>query len=275
MSKKCWLDNKTVIVTGASGGMGAGIAKTLIAEHNCKVIGIARNEEKVNKFITEELGERYKDNFAYRLFDVSVKDNWDSFAQELKSSNTKIDILINNAGMLPKFKSFDKYSDDEIETAMNINFYSCIYSVKALLPLILESPSAVIINIDSASALMTLAGTSVYSASKALREEFRGRIYVGLVCPGFTKTGIFRNQNAEGNGADMKIMDMVSTDCDKMVRKIMNGIRRKKAMQVHGFDAHAMSIFNRLMPVLGSKLFCATMKSAKADIFKDVYNNYK
>ena len=47
----CWLDGKTVVVTGASGGMGAGIAATLIKKHGCTVIGIARSEPKMLKFI--------------------------------------------------------------------------------------------------------------------------------------------------------------------------------------------------------------------------------
>ena len=52
----CWLQGKTVVVTGASGGMGAGIAATLIKKHGCTVIGIARNERKILNFINE-LGE--------------------------------------------------------------------------------------------------------------------------------------------------------------------------------------------------------------------------
>lgn len=61
-----WLNGKTVIVTGASGGMGAGIAATLIKKHNCRVVGVARNEAKMLKFI-EELGPMYKDQFSYKL----------------------------------------------------------------------------------------------------------------------------------------------------------------------------------------------------------------
>ena len=58
----CWLDGKTVVVTGASGGMGAGIAATLIKKHGCTVIGIARSEPKMLKFI-DELGPTYQVNF--------------------------------------------------------------------------------------------------------------------------------------------------------------------------------------------------------------------
>lgn len=277
---ECWLKGKTVVVTGASGGMGAGIAATLIKKHGCTVIGVARSEPKMLKFI-EELGPDYAKQFSYRLFDVSVKENWENFAEELKANGTKIDILINNAGILPKFKRFDKYSYEEIDRAININFYSCIYSTKTLLPMLLESSTPGVINIDSSAALMTLAGTSMYSASKAalkgfteaLRVEFAGKMYVSLVCPGFTKTDIFRDQGTESTSKAQKVMDMISTNCDRMVRMIMRGIELKAPMQVHGVDAHAMSIFNRLMPVYGSKLFSSVMRMANVDIFKEVFDD--
>ena len=274
----CWLQGKTVVVTGASGGMGAGIAATLIKKHGCTVIGIARNERKILNFINE-LGEENAKRFSYRLFDVSVRENWESFAKELEEENIAVDVLINNAGILPKFKRFDRYSYEEIERAMNINFYSCIYSVKTMLPILQKSSSPAIINIDSSAALMTLAGTSVYSASKAALKsytealilEFAGKIYVGMVCPGFTKTDIFSGQGDVGKGRGSKIIEMVSTDCDKMVKMIMFGIERKMPMQVRGMDAHAMSVCNRLLPVAGSKLYSTIMKAAKVDIFDEVF----
>lgn len=275
----CWLSGKTCVVTGASGGMGAGIAATLIKKHGCKVIGVARSEPKMKKFI-EELGPTYAEQFSYKLFDVSKNENWVNFAQELKDEGVKIDVLVNNAGILPKFKRFDRYEMGEIEKAININFYSCVYSIKALLPMLLESNDPGIVNIDSSAALMSLAGTSMYSASKAalkgfteaLREEFRGKIYVGLVCPGFTKTDIFRDQKNDG-GKGQKVMDMISTDCDLMVKMIMFGIEHKQALQIHGMDAHAMSVFGKLLPVNGSRLFSAIMKAADIDLFNDVFRN--
>ena len=275
----CWLDGKTVVVTGASGGMGAGIAATLIKKHGCTVIGVARSEPKMLKFI-EELGPTYAQQFSYKLFDVSVKENWENFYNELVEEGVQVDVLVNNAGILPKFKRFDRYSDEEIERAININFYSCVYSVKTFLPMLLQSTDPGIVNIDSSAALMSLAGTSMYSASKAalkgfteaLREEFRGKCYVGLVCPGFTKTDIFRGQsNAGGKGE--KVINMISTDCDLMVKMIMCGIEHKQALQIHGVDAHAMSVFGKLLPVNGSRLFSAVMKAADIDLFKEVFKD--
>ena len=274
-----WLKGKTVVVTGASGGMGAGIAATLIKKHGCNVIGVARSETKMLKFI-EELGPTYAEQFSYKLFDVSVRENWESFAQELLDENIRPSVLINNAGILPRFKRFDRYSYEEIERAMNINFYSCVYGVKTFLPILLGEDEPAIINIDSSAALMTLAGTSMYSASKAalksfteaLRVEFKDKCYVGLVCPGFTKTDIFRDQQNDG-GKGQKVMDMISTDCDRMVKMIMFGIEHKRPMMVHGFDAHSMSVFNRLLPVSGSELFSLVMKAADIDLFNEVFKD--
>ena len=120
--KKSWLYNKTVVITGASGGLGFSIAKRLILEYNCKIIGIARNEAKILKSI-ESLGEK-KYNFSYRLFDVSIKENWLSFYNYLVENNIEIDMLINNAGFMLPFSTFDKYTDKEIDEIIYTNFIS-------------------------------------------------------------------------------------------------------------------------------------------------------
>ena len=73
MSK--WIDNKTVIITGASSGIGKMLAEHLMKEHGCKVIGVARSEKKMVAFV-EELGEYAKQFslilsfFKYREFSL-------------------------------------------------------------------------------------------------------------------------------------------------------------------------------------------------------------
>ena len=103
--KKAWFNNKTVIITGASSGFGKLLAQKLVNNHNCKVIGIARTQSKLEN-LQLELGE----NFSYFAFDVSLKENWENLYETLDSSGVQIDILINNAGVLPPFKKFEKYS---------------------------------------------------------------------------------------------------------------------------------------------------------------------
>ena len=93
-----WLDGKTVIITGVSGGLGFAMAKLLIEKHGCTVIGVARNREKAEK-AAAALG----DMFSFRLFDVTDRTGWTSFAHELDESGLVPDVLINNAGIMPAF----------------------------------------------------------------------------------------------------------------------------------------------------------------------------
>lgn len=273
---KCWFDYKTVILSGASSGIGKGIAERLIKDHGCKVIGIARNEKRLLRF-KEELGNK-GGNFTYYTFDVSQEEKWQELADTLIRDNIQPDILINNAGILPKFDKFVNYTIDEIKKAMEINFFSCVYSMQALMPLILKSDSAAIVNVASSAALCSLAGTSVYSASKAalkgfteaMREEHRDNCYIALICPGFTKTDIFRNQTKSSDKAQ-KAMDLISTDCDKMVDYIIKGIWKKREKMVLGMDAHFMDKGYKLLGTTCSKVSSKVMKISGLDMFRSIF----
>ena len=270
---KCWFDYSTVIITGASSGLGKGVAKRLVLEHNCRVIGIARSEDKL-KQLQAELGEKAY-LFSYRTFDVSQREKWDELADELKNEDIQIDLLINNAGILPRFDKFYNYTVEDFDKAMQINFYSSVYSMKALMDNVLCSSRAGIVNVASSAALCSLAGTGAYSASKAalksftdaVREEHRGDCYVGLICP---KTDIFRSQK-KSDSTSQKMMDAVSTDCDKMVDLIINGIWKKKEDMVFGVDAHLMSVGNKALGTLCSNISSKVMKISGLEIFKDVF----
>lgn len=276
MKTICWFDYKTVIITGASSGIGKGLTERLIKDHNCRVIGIARNEEKLKKF-KAELGWR-GERFTYYALDVAVRSNWETVAKDLKTKKIIPDILINNAGVLPKFDNFMSYSQQDVETAMSINFYSSVYSMNTMMPLILRSKNAAVINIASSAALCSLAGTSLYSASKAalksftdaVREEYRGRCYIGLVCPGFTKTDIFRNQSQSSENAE-KAMNLISTDCDKMVDLILKGMWKKKEDMVFGKDAHIMDKGRQIFGTSFSWISSQVMRLSGLSIFKDVF----
>ena len=271
-----WLYNSTVIITGASGGMGKGIAKKLITDYNCKVIGIARNEEKMKKAV-EELGDA-SGNFSYRLFDVSKEENWKNFAQYIADNHIQPDILINNAGILPKFDKFSDYTLDYIHFAMDINFFASVYSMHYLMPVILKSKKPAIINVSSSAALCSLAGTSVYTASKAAlkglteaaREEYRGKCYIGLVCPGFTKTDIFSSQESQTTAAN-KALDLVSSSCEAMVNKIVHGISVKKPIMIYGIDAILMYEGNKIAKVGTSMVSSKVMKISKLPLFEKVF----
>ncbi len=270
--KNNWLNNKTVIITGVSSGIGRGIAEKLIKEYNCTVLGVARSKEKAES-LSDALGAD-AEKFSYSLFDVSNKENWKSYHSYLTDNGIKPDILINNAGVLPEFKKAENIYTEEIEGTMNINFNGSVYSMKELLPLILESSTPAVVNIDSSAAFMPLAGTAAYSASKAalkafteaVREELRGRCYVGLICPGFTKTDIFRNQNLTEKKEE-KIIRGISTSCDYAVKRIVKSIAKKREFTVIGTDAQFMKLMAKIMPVKGGKMISAILKKSGFKLF--------
>ncbi len=269
--KKTWYNNKTIIITGASSGFGKLLSQKLVKNHGCKVIGIARTKSKLEA-LKEELGE----DFSFHAFDVSNKENWQALAKTLEKNNIKVDILINNAGMLPPFKKFELCTVEEIENTLSTNFFASVYSINALLPILKKSPSESIINISSSAALCTVRGSGAYSASKSALKSLTESLalednsrYVCLVCPGFAKTDIFRSQK----NLDEKESSLISRVCsnpEKIVDKLLKKISKKKKRVVLGFDARLMDFFARIMPRLTPLLISKILKKSNISLFENI-----
>ena len=273
--KKSWLNNKTVVISGASGGLGFSLAKMLIEKYGCNVIGIARNEKKILAAI-ETLGEN-KDKFTYNLFDVSIKENWQTFYEHLVKNNVQIDVLINNAGFMLPFNKFENYSEGEITEIINTNFIANVNSVKILLPLLRQSSAPAIINVSSAAGLCAVVGQSMYCATKfamagftsTLQQEYKKQIYIGGVYPGFIKTDILNRQSITTK--ENKLINKLMMPLNKATKKITKGIHRKKKKMVMGFDGRSMSIFGRLFPKLTPSIITKVLKTSKLEMFDKVF----
>ncbi len=271
-----WIDKKTIVITGATSGLGRELTKLFICKNGCKVIGVGRREEKFKELAIEL--KDFASNFEYFCFDVSDEASWESFANAIKDKG--VSVIINNAGVLPKFSAFsnmESSTPNELLKTMEINFNSVVYSTYYMSPIIEKSDTPAIINIASSSALCPLPGMSMYTASKSATKNFtealrlEKKYYVGLVCPGFTKTEIFRNQNSEIDG----IVAKVATSQSKMTKKIYKGILRKKKRMVFGFDAKAMDLGYRWFPKTAPKTFARVLKVAKLKLFDDVFDSNK
>ena len=168
----CWLDGKTVVVTGASGGMGAGIAATLIKKHGCTVIGVARSEPKMLKFI-EELGPTYAQQFSYKLFDVSVKENWANFYNELVEEGVQVDVLVNNAGVAPLVRAdLLEMTEESYDRVMGINakgtmFLTQLVANQMLKQEVIGRKRGTIVNVGSCSAEVSSISRGEYCISKS------------------------------------------------------------------------------------------------------------
>lgn len=161
-----WLQNETVILTGASSGIGRELCKILILQYGAKVIGIGRNERKMQTLVAE-LGESAS-AFTYRLFDVGEREAWERFASVLQAERISPILLINNAGVFPAFATALDSSVETLNRIINTNFLASVYAVKSLSPLLCgkgkDKPA--IVNVASSASLCTIVGTSAYTASK-------------------------------------------------------------------------------------------------------------
>ena len=270
---KKWLNGKTVVITGASSGIGKQLTRLFIEKCNAKVIGIARNQEKMEA-LKKELGDK-SENFSYNLFDVSKEENWTDFKNYIEKNNIQITLLINNAGILPGFTKFLDISIEDGKKIMDTNFYSIVYSAYHLMPVIDEKGG--VVNICSSDALLSVAGTNYYSASKAavkaftqsLKHEYKNK-YIGCILPGFTDTNIFRN--IEMTKKDKKKIQKFVSPCDVIAKKIFKAIVSRKKYKVIGYDAHIFSLLSRVMPISGANIINGVLRKAKVDLFKDAFD---
>lgn len=270
---KHYLQNKTVIITGASGGLGLALIKCLIEKYGCTVIGVARSKEKAEK-AAESLGS-LADNFSYQIFDVTDRLKWREFAEHLTKRSIKPDLLINNAGIMLPFSNISIPTDAEIDEIIAVNFTAYITSVRAMLPLLFESSQPAIINICSAGGLCTVAGQGMYCATKhairgytdALIAESRG-IYVAGVYPGFIKSDIMRRQHIHDK--EKHLISRMSMPADKAARIILRRANRGKKSIVVGTDGHLLSIAGRIMPSCTARLTAFIMRKSDLEIFKDI-----
>lgn len=266
---KNWLDNKTVIITGASSGIGKELTKLFISKNNCKVIGVARNEQKMKQFV-EELGNMAA-NFSYELFDVSDEAKWKEFAGKVDS----VDLLVNNAGIFYKFDNFLNIDEKQGEQIMNVNFYSVVYGCRNFLPKL--SQKGGIVNICSSDALLSVAGTNYYAASKgavkcfsqSLAYEFPKK-YIACMFPGFTKTELFRD--IDFTAKETRLLNLFMSTSEKIAKKIYRAIRKRKKYKVVGYDARIFNMFSKLNSNGGAKLINGVLKKTKLDMFSTITN---
>ena len=266
------INRKTVVITGASGGFGSELCRLLINEHGCRVIGIGRSREKFEE-LSQSLGDR-KNKFRYVLFDVSVRENWQKFAGKLEKNSIIPDLLINNAGIMPPFDKFENEDGETAKNVMDVNFMSVVYGCEAMIPLLLRSAEGGIVNVASSAAFSPAAGTAVYSASKgavknfsqALCEEMRGRLYVGCVFPGFSKTGLFRDNELTED--DQSFISWLGTDKADIASAIVRGIAAGRKLIVCGKDSYMMTVLSSVAPSASNSLYTKIMTESDLEMFR-------
>ncbi len=258
------LKNKTVIISGATGGIGSALVRLLVNDYDCKVFGIGRNKEKTDNLISSLKDKSH----LYTPIFIDLT----SYDYSALSVINKADILINNAGFLPPFSSTINAEKEDFEKVMECNFFAQVGITKHLLPLLLNSESPCVAFVSSSDALCPIAGTGAYCASKSalkaygetLAQENCG-LYVSTIMPGFTKTELFTDIPM-----DKGIIAKLASSPEKTAKLIIKGLSKGKPRIITGADAHLMNFLYKLMPVKGPRLIRKVLKKSGLDAFKNL-----
>ncbi|HJW66777.1 MAG TPA: SDR family NAD(P)-dependent oxidoreductase [Gaiellaceae bacterium] len=179
------LEGRTAIVTGASSGIGAAIARALAAE-GARVAGGARRVDRLETEIQLEL-------------DVTEPSSSERFVDEAVRELGGLDILVNNAGLGLGREPFDNSSEEDEETVLETNVHGLLRMTRLCLPHIRDGGH--IVNMGSIAGRQAYENAAVYVASKfavrgftyALREDLLGRpIHLTTVDPGLVESNFSR-----------------------------------------------------------------------------------
>lgn len=247
---------KVAVITGAGSGIGRAVALAL-AKQGCHLSLCDKHQANLEQ--TEEMLLQYDTRVMRHALDVTNKDAFSEFANQVKSEFQKVDILINSAGVTIAAKPFSDITIEEWKWIMDINLWGTIYCMQAFLPLMINKGSTVV-NMSSMLGLVGMTNQSAYSTTKfairglteSLRMELKDSgIHFVAVHPGAVETNFIDNSWAdEENKALIKsyIKKMGSVSAVETADKILKAIINRKGRVVIGKDAKSIDWLSRLMP---------------------------
>lgn len=220
-----WLEGRRVLVTGASSGIGAGLAEAMAAAG--AVVGIcARREDRLAG--TLERCRAHSPDSRMWVADLSDPVQVDRLAADALAGLGRVDVLVNNAG-IPKRRLVEQLDNDTVEAVMRINYLAPVRLTLALLPAMRSLPSARIVNVSSVAAPLSSPGEAAYDASKAALAAFSEAmaadldgtgVTVSVIYPGVVDTELFQLPD---NDPSMAAVEPLSVD--DAVAAILDGVR--------------------------------------------------
>jgi uncharacterized protein len=249
------LQNKVVLITGASSGIGALVAR-LLAEHGAIPILTARSRGKML-----ELSASIRSEHAIYVMDVTSEEQVNQVISEVLNRYGKIDVLLNNAGF-GEFVPFAEASLSHFQEMMDVNYMGTVRCTRAVLPAMINAGQGHIVNVASIAGKLATAKSTGYSATKhavlgltsALRQELRGSgVMVSAVNPGPIDTPFFDRADPQGTYVSNVRWFMMSPD--KVARAILSVIERRKPELDLPWTASAGVRIMQLFPRLGEALF--------------------
>jgi len=249
------LKNKTIIITGASSGIGKACAEEF-ARRGANLILGARQYVTLCE-IAASLESTYGIKAVAVQCDVSKEEDCKLLIKQAILTFNRIDVLINNAGisMRALFKDLDLVV---IRNLMDINFWGAVYCTKYALPELLKNKGSVV-GVSSIAGYRGLPGRTGYSASKfamngfleALRvENLKTGLHVMIAAPGFTASNI-RNTALAKDGISQGETSMDEgkmMTADVVAKTIVDGVLQRKRTLIMTSQGKLAVLMNKLLP---------------------------
>ncbi len=219
--------DKVAIVTGASSGIGLCTAR-LLSERGARVVLAARSKDKL-----EKLAQELPNSIAVPT-DVTDKNSVLNMVQRTLDAFGRIDILINNAGILI-YKPIVQSTDEDLRRVMEVNFFGAVACANAVLPAMEKQKSGTIVNISSIAGRIGFPNIGYYCASKfaftgfseTFRQEVASKgIIVSTVNPGTTETPLNQTILDEARKRGKNILPITP---ERVARAILNAAEKGKA----------------------------------------------
>lgn len=226
---------KVVLITGASSGIGEATARHLARQMHV-VLGARRTErlERLAADINAEGGSAS----VFRL-DVTSEASMNDFVRFAVEQHGRIDVLINNAGVMPLSK-LEARKVAEWNQMIDVNIRGVLHGIAAALPLMQEQRSGQIINMASIGAYTVSPTAAVYCATKfavaaiteGLRQEVGGDIRVTLVSPGVVESELAESISDPVGREEMRSFRQISIKPDAIARAIEFAIQQPADVDV-------------------------------------------
>ncbi|TMS40784.1 MAG: glucose 1-dehydrogenase [Methanobacterium sp.] len=188
------LENKVALVTGASSGMGKAIA-TLFAKEGAQVIPVARRIERLEDLI-KEIKAGGGEAIAV-AGDVTSEDDIQNAIKTAIDNYGKLDIVVNNAGLLDKTDPIDMLDDETWNNVFNVNVTGHMRIMRAVVPIFKKQGGGAFVNVTSIAAITGAHSGPAYTASKhaalglSKNTAFffaKDNIRSNAICPGYVDT---------------------------------------------------------------------------------------
>ena len=189
-------ENKVIVITGASSGIGEAAAEKF-AKKGANLVLVARRKEKLEQ--VEKKLSKYSIKTMIQVCDVSDKEQVKQMSKKVIETFSKIDILVNNAGFVI-YGKIKELSIEDIESQMKTNYFGTIYCTKSFLPYLLKQNSGHIVNVASVGGSFGVPGIASYCATKfamlgfseGLHHELHGtNVGITVVSPIMVRTDLF------------------------------------------------------------------------------------